>query len=41
MHTGDWWWNEQDKLPAGVFLVPFIILSDSTLLTAFVGDKKI
>ena len=41
MNTGDWWWNEQDKLPARVSLVPFVILSDSTHLTAFVGDTKI
>ena len=41
MYTGDWWWNEQDKLTTGASLVPFIFLSDSTYLTAYIGDKKI
>jgi len=41
MYTWDWCWNEQDKLPAGASLVPFIFLSDSIHLTAYVGDKKI
>ena len=41
MHTGDWWWKEQDKLPAGAALVPIMLLSDSTHLTSYVGDKKI
>jgi hypothetical protein len=40
MHTGKWWWKEQEKLPPGSTLCPIIAMSDSTHLTNFAGDKK-
>jgi len=39
MNTGDWWWDTQDQLPAGVTIVPVICASDKTHLTNFSGDK--
>jgi len=39
MITGDWWWDTQDKLPAGVTIVAVIRASDKTHLTNFSGDQ--
>ncbi|KAJ2920920.1 hypothetical protein H1R20_g16176, partial [Candolleomyces eurysporus] len=38
MHTGDWWWETQDKLnekKAGATIIPIILSSDKTQLTLF------
>lgn len=40
LHTADWWWELQSKLPAGATIVPIICGSDATQLTNFSGDKK-
>ncbi|KAH0604492.1 uncharacterized protein H6S33_006869 [Morchella sextelata] len=40
MHTADWWWNMQERLPTGATIVPIICSSDVTHLTNFSGDKK-
>ncbi|KAI5848606.1 hypothetical protein DFP73DRAFT_474133, partial [Morchella snyderi] len=40
MHTADWWWTMQEKLPPGATIVPIICSSDITHLTNFSGDKK-
>jgi hypothetical protein len=37
MHTGDWWWEIQQKLPVGATVVPLIVSSDETHLTNFSG----
>jgi hypothetical protein len=39
MNTGDWWWDTQDKLPAGATIVPVIGASDKTHWTNFSGDQ--
>ena len=33
MHTEDWWWKTQDKLPDGSTIVPLLIDTDKTILT--------
>ncbi|EJD39708.1 hypothetical protein AURDEDRAFT_32244, partial [Auricularia subglabra TFB-10046 SS5] len=38
--TGNWWWELQERLPAGVLIIPVIIASDKTQLTAFSGNKS-
>ena len=38
MHTADWWWETQEKLPPGATVVPVILASDKTQLTRFAGD---
>ncbi|MCJ1470748.1 hypothetical protein MMC07_009395 [Pseudocyphellaria aurata] len=38
MHTGDWWWNTQQKLPDGSTIVPLLIGTDKTVLTQHHGD---
>ncbi|KAI5839086.1 hypothetical protein DFP73DRAFT_599051 [Morchella snyderi] len=40
MHTADWWWTMQEKLPPVATIVPIICSSDITHLTNFSGDKK-
>jgi len=40
MHTGDWWWDMQTRLPPGATVIPVILASDKTQLTAHTGDKK-
>jgi len=39
MYSGDWWWDTQDQLPAGVTIVPVICTSRKTNLTNFSGDQ--
>jgi len=39
MKTGDWWWDPQDKLPAGAMIVPVICTSNKTHLNNFSGDQ--
>jgi hypothetical protein len=38
MHTAEWWWETQAKLPHGATVVPVILGSDKTQLTHFHGD---
>lgn len=40
MSTGDWWWTTQASLPIGSTLLPVMLGSDKTHLTAFGGDKS-
>jgi len=39
MNMGDWWWDTQDQLPAGVTIVPVICASDKIHLTNFSGNQ--
>jgi len=39
MHTGDWWWDIQDQLPAQATIVPVICASNKTHLTNFSDDQ--
>lgn len=39
MHTADWWWNVQQKLPPGATVVPVLIATDKTQLTQHRGDQ--
>ncbi|KAF6227507.1 hypothetical protein HO173_012247 [Letharia columbiana] len=39
MHTADWWWETQDKLPDGSTVVPIILASDKTHLSRMHGDQ--
>lgn len=38
MHTGDWWWETQEKLPEGATVVPILLSTDKTALTRHRGD---
>lgn len=40
LHTAEWWWDIQERLPEGATVVPLIIQSDATLLTNHQGDRK-
>jgi hypothetical protein len=40
MHTGDYWWEEQEKLPKGATLVPLICGLDKMLLTTMAGNQS-
>ncbi|EJD40422.1 hypothetical protein AURDEDRAFT_70060 [Auricularia subglabra TFB-10046 SS5] len=39
-NSGDWWWELQKRLPEGALVVPVIIATDKTQLSAFSGDKS-
>jgi hypothetical protein len=39
IHTADWWWDTQDRIPEGGTVVPLLFGSDKTHLTNFSGDK--
>jgi hypothetical protein len=38
MHTGDWWWQTQNKLPDEATIVPLLVAVDKTTLTQHHGD---
>ena len=38
LHSADWWWETQEKLPLGATVVPVIILVDKTQLLMHQGD---
>ncbi|KAG8794303.1 hypothetical protein FRC12_024964 [Ceratobasidium sp. 428] len=40
MWTCDWWWDTQRLLPQGATLIPVILASDKTNLTALSGSKQ-
>jgi hypothetical protein len=40
MHTGEWWWDMQTKLPPGATIIPLIIATDKTLMTQLRGDQS-
>jgi len=40
MHTGDWWWDTEDQLPAGASIVSVICASDRTHWTNFSGNQQ-
>jgi hypothetical protein len=40
LHTGNYWWTEQDKLLKGATLVPIICGSNKTLLTTMAGNQS-
>jgi hypothetical protein len=40
MHTGDWWWETQEKLPEQATIVPVLIATDKTMLTQHHGDTS-
>jgi len=39
MNTGDWWWDAQDRPPAGATIVAVICASDNTQLNNFSGGQ--
>jgi len=39
MNTGNWWWDTQDQLPAGLTIVPVICTSGKTQLTNSSSDQ--
>ena len=41
MHTGDWWWETQEKLPDGATAVPLLLSTDKTVLTQHHGDLSV
>ena len=38
MHTANWWWETQQKLPEGATVVPLLLATDKTVLTQHHGD---
>ena len=40
LHTADWWWETQEKLPDGATIVPLLIATDKTQLTQHHGDRS-
>lgn len=40
MHTGDWWWETQKKLPPKSTVVPLLFATDKTQLTHLHGDQS-
>ncbi|EMD33212.1 hypothetical protein CERSUDRAFT_57388 [Gelatoporia subvermispora B] len=40
MASSDWWWQIQERLPAGATVAPVILSSDKTKLSQFRGDKS-
>lgn len=38
MHTGDWWWSQQEQLPVNATIVPLLLATDKTVLTQHHGD---
>lgn len=38
LHTADWWWDLQIKLPLGATVVPLLVGIDKTILTQHQGD---
>ena len=38
LHTADWWWDMQAKVPNGATVVPVLIGIDKTVLTEHQGD---
>lgn len=41
IHTGDWWWQTQELLPDDSTVVPLLLDSDKTLMTAHGGDLSL
>ena len=41
MYTGDWWHEEQQKIPTGSTLVPILFASDGTQLSTHAGDHEL
>jgi Plavaka transposase len=41
MHTGDWWWDAQKKLPSKSTVVPLLLATDKTQLTHHHGDQSV
>ena len=40
LHTANWWWETQEKLPPGATVVPLLTATDKTALTQHRGDLK-
>ena len=38
LHSGDWWWNMQERVPDGATIVPIILAVDKTQLSLISGD---
>ncbi|OAK93364.1 hypothetical protein IQ06DRAFT_236491, partial [Phaeosphaeriaceae sp. SRC1lsM3a] len=38
LHSGDWWWDTQNRLPDGATVVPIILAVDKTQLSLLSGD---
>src|SRR5690606_17880754 len=41
MYTGDWWYEEQEKIPIGSTLVPILFAIDGTQLSTHSGDHEL
>jgi DNA polymerase IIIc chi subunit len=39
MHTGEWWWETQNRLPADATIIPLLLSTDKTQLTYHHGDR--
>jgi len=40
MHTADWWWETQGKVPEGATIIPILLATDKTMLTQHHGDES-
>jgi hypothetical protein len=41
LHTADWWWETQQKLPPNATVVPIMLSSDKTMLSQHRGDVSV
>ena len=39
MHTGNWWWEKQKKVPAGATIIPILLANDKTMMSLSHGDQ--
>ena len=40
IHTGNWWWRTQGKIPDGGTIIPVLLASDKTMLSLHHGDQS-
>jgi hypothetical protein len=40
MHTAEWWWRTQSKVPEGATVIPILLATDKTMLTQHHGDES-
>lgn len=38
IHTGDWWWSQQEQLPENATVVPLLLATNKTVLTQHHGN---
>ncbi len=39
MHTGNWWWEKQKKLPVAATIITILVASDKPIMSLSNGDQ--